>query len=178
VQSICIGVKTSEAVELIRHDERLAEGAQTWCDLGCGSGTFTVALAELLAPGSVVYAVDVEAKRLASIPDLYHGVEIHKIVANIIRDELPLLRFDGILMANALHFIKEQEAFLAKAKRRATRLLIVEYDHRPPSAWGPYPIGFQAFRELALHVGYSRVVKLRSRPSRFGGMMYSAVAEC
>jgi hypothetical protein len=82
-----------------------------------------------------------------------------------------------MLLANALHFIQEQEALLVKVGRAATRLLIVEYERRTPSIWGPYPVSFPAFRELALHAGYVKVVKLRSHPSRYGGMMYSAIAE-
>lgn len=175
--SICIEVKTSEAVELIRHDERMAEGVQTWCDLGCGSGTFTLALAELLAPGSRIYAIDVRARSLARIPDQHCGVAIHRVVGDIVHDEFPLPWFDGMLLANALHFIQEQEALLARLGRAATRLLIVEYERRTPSIWGPYPVSFPAFRELALHAGYVKVAKLRSHPSRYGGMMYSAVAE-
>ena len=33
----------------------------TWADLGAGSGAFTLALADLLPPGSLIYAVDKDA---------------------------------------------------------------------------------------------------------------------
>ena len=48
----------NEAVELIKHDSIFNSGEQAWTELGFGSGTFTMALASLLAPGSIIYAVD------------------------------------------------------------------------------------------------------------------------
>src|SRR5258708_16792424 len=40
----------ADATELIRIDQIAGARAQTWCDLGCGTGTFTLALATLLPP--------------------------------------------------------------------------------------------------------------------------------
>ena len=39
----------------------------TWADLGCGDGVFTLLLAELLPPGSNVYAVDRDAADLIAL---------------------------------------------------------------------------------------------------------------
>jgi hypothetical protein len=47
----------AEATELIWIDKISGARAQTWCDLGCGTGTFTLALATLLSPGSVIPSV-------------------------------------------------------------------------------------------------------------------------
>jgi ubiquinone/menaquinone biosynthesis C-methylase UbiE len=71
-------VKISEAIALIHTP--LIEWArpQSWCDLGCGSGTFTTALAQLLAPGSMIHAVDLDPRVLEYVPDHYDGVEIRK----------------------------------------------------------------------------------------------------
>jgi hypothetical protein len=73
-------MKITEATALIRTP--LIEWArpQSWCDLGSGSGTFTVALAQLLAPGSTIYAIDLDRRTLEGIPDQHNGVEIRKIV--------------------------------------------------------------------------------------------------
>jgi precorrin-6B methylase 2 len=60
----------SEATELIRINEISGTRAQTWCDLGCGTGTFTLALATLLPPSSVIYAIDKDEKSLSRIPDI------------------------------------------------------------------------------------------------------------
>jgi ubiquinone/menaquinone biosynthesis C-methylase UbiE len=168
-------MRTSDAVELIRNDQPSEQ--ETWCDLGCGSGTFTIALAELVAPGSTIWAVDVDARQISGIPEQHRGVKIRKVVADIAREELPVSQMDGILMANALHFIKDQATFLARVNQATKKLLIVEYENRLPSPWGPYPVNSARFREMARKAGFSYVEKLRTMPSRFGGTLYSALAE-
>jgi hypothetical protein len=80
-------------------------------------------------------------------------------------------------MANVLHFIKHQGAFIARLRSLSERLLVVEYDGRPPSPWVPYPLGFSALRALLLERGFSEIAKLGTRASRFGGELYSALAE-
>jgi hypothetical protein len=114
------------------------------------TGTFILALATLLPPGSVIYAIDKDEKSLA---------------------------LDGVLMANFLHFIEHQGDFVARLRPLSERLLIVEYDGRPPSQWVPYPLGFSVLRGLLLERGFKGVARVRTRPSRFGGEIYSALAE-
>jgi trans-aconitate methyltransferase len=60
-------VKISEATALIRTPVIEWVRPQSWCDLGCGSGTFTTALAQLLAPGSRIHAVDFDQRALERI---------------------------------------------------------------------------------------------------------------
>jgi hypothetical protein len=55
--------------------------------------------------------------------------------------------------------------------------LIVEYERSKPNRWGPYPVGFERLRQLFNEAGVERVDKLTTRPSLFGGTMYSALAE-
>ena len=52
-----------EAVNLISN-LTIENTPQTWLDLGCGSGTFTLALATLLPNGSKVIGVDNQFQRL------------------------------------------------------------------------------------------------------------------
>ena len=102
----------ADATELIRIDKISGTRAQTWCDLGCGTGTFTLALATLLAPGSVIHAIDKDERSLARIPDWYQKVTIRKEVVDLNESDLSLAVLDGVLMANFLHFIKHQGTFL------------------------------------------------------------------
>jgi hypothetical protein len=81
-------------------------------------------------------------------------------------------------MANFLHLIKYQGAFVARLGTLSERLLIVEYDGRVPSQWVPYLLGFSALRGLLLERGFTEIAKVGTRASRFGGEMYSALAEC
>jgi Methyltransferase domain len=166
----------AEAVELVRVDSLSESQTQTWCDLGCGTGIFTLALATLLPPGSVIHAFDKNEKSLTEIPDQYQGVRILKKVVNLRTTDLSLPVSDGVLMANLLHYIENQAAFVERIRVQTEQLLIVEYDHRPRSVWIPHPVGFSALQSLLLEQGFTEVAKLRTRPSRFGGELYSALA--
>jgi ubiquinone/menaquinone biosynthesis C-methylase UbiE len=170
-------MKISEAVELIQLDEFQGAGAQTWCDLGCGSGMFTLALAEVLPGGSAIYAVDNSKASLRRIPDEHGDISIRKIAADFVTEELPLPKLYGSLMANSLHYVKDQETFLKRLCQVAGVLLIVEYESRKPSVWVPNPMSFSTLASLASKAGYTTVSKKRTRRSRFGGEMYSALAQ-
>jgi hypothetical protein len=151
--------------------------AQSWCDLGCDTGAFTIALAQSLASGSTVHAVDLDRRALGAILDQYRGVAILKDLANLRSPGLRLPAVDGILMANSLHFIQEQHLFLRKLLSVTDCFLIVEYDRYKPSPWGPYPVSFERLCHLFGETGVKSVEKLATRRSRFGGTMYSALAE-
>jgi precorrin-6B methylase 2 len=62
-------VKISEAITLIRTPLIEWTRQQFWCDLGSGSGTFTMALAHSLAPGSTIHAVDLDQRALDANTD-------------------------------------------------------------------------------------------------------------
>ena len=170
-------MKVIEATALIRTPFIEWARPQSWCDLGSGSGTFTMALAQLLAPGSTIYAVDFDQKALKEIPDQHDRVVIRKIIADLQSSSLDLPSVDGILMANTLHFIQEQLIFVKRLRSVADRFLIVEYERPRPNRWGPYPVGFEKLRQLFAEAGVESVEKLATRPSLFGGTMYSAFAE-
>lgn len=167
----------TEATELIRIDRFSGERAQTWCDLGCGTGIFTLALAGLLPAGSIIHAIDKNEKSLSQIPHRYKEVTIRKDVVDLRESDLSLPALDGVLMANFLHFIQHQGAFVARLRALSERLLVVEYDGRARSPWVPYPLGFSALRGLLLERGFTEVAKVGTRASRFGGEMYSVLAE-
>jgi hypothetical protein len=167
----------SEALALISTPTIQRSQPQSWCDLGCGSGTFTMALAQSLASGSTIHAVDHDPKALARIPDEHHGVAIRKVLEDLRSPDLDLPSVDGILMANFLHFIQDQHLFLRKLQSVTDCFLIIEYERSKPSPWVPYPIGFERLCELLAESKVERVEKLAMRRSRFGGTMYSALAE-
>jgi ubiquinone/menaquinone biosynthesis C-methylase UbiE len=170
-------MKIREATALIRTPTIDWARPQSWCDLGCGTGTFTVALAQLLASGSTIHAVDLDQAALDRIQDQYGGVAVHKVLADLRSPSLRLPPVDGILMANLLHFIQDQHMLLTKLLSVADRFLIVEYEKSRPNRWGPYPVGFEKLRELFSEAGVEHVEKLAIRASRFGGTIYSALAE-
>src|ERR1700677_2329197 len=107
-------MKISEATAFIRTPMIEWARPQSWCDLGCGSGTFTIALAQLLASGSTIHAIDLDPRALGEIPDQYHGVAVQKVLGDMRSPSLNLPSVDGILMANSLHFIQDQHRLLRR----------------------------------------------------------------
>jgi hypothetical protein len=170
-------MKISGAIALIRNPILEQNRIQSWCDLGCGTGMFTLALAQALVSGSTIHAVDLDSKALESIPDEDHGVVIRKVLADLRSPGLRLPSVDGILMANSLHFIQDQLLFIEKLLPLTNSFLIVEYERSKPSPWVPYPVHFEKAQRLFNESGVERVEKLSAQRSRFGGTIYSALAQ-
>jgi trans-aconitate methyltransferase len=162
-------MKTADARALIAHTSLGQGGPQTWADLGCGRGTFTVALASLLREGGTIHAVDTDRGALAALPGTSHGVTIVPHVADFATDGWPRQKLDGVLIANALHYVRNQDAFLAAlvADLREPRLLLVEYDTDRGNPWVPYPISRQAATRRLADAGFSTVIDLGKRASVF-----------
>jgi ubiquinone/menaquinone biosynthesis C-methylase UbiE len=171
----------AEMIALIRAGVDAPGGI--WADLGAGTGNFTWALRELLGPQGTIYAVDRDGKAIArqraALARAAPGAAIHLIQADFTRPiELPSL--DGALMANALHFVRDQAAALAHIAgylRPGGRLLLVEYDLDMPVPWVPFPLSPARFRTLARQVGFAEpaLAGTRRSPST-GTSMYAAVA--
>ena len=118
-----------EAIQLIRSPAPLNAEPGLWADLGAGSGTFTLALAQLLARGSSIYAVDQNVRSLKGIPPA-DGITIEKIQGDFTSTALLPEKMNGILMANALHFVEDKLGFLKKVSTHLLPsgiFLIVEY---------------------------------------------------
>lgn len=180
----------AEAAKLIQG--AVAERGGTWADLGAGEGTFTRALAGLLGPEARIYAIDHDPaaiRALSRLADLQR-VEGGSAEARVIPaagdflelDAIPALvgvTLDGVLLANALHFAAEPAPLLAgigRMLRPGGRLVVVEYDRRPGSRWVPYPVPQERLRELLPVVGFTEPTVVGTRPSRYSGMLYAAVA--
>jgi SAM-dependent methyltransferase len=153
----------------------------TWADLGCGDGTFTLALAEGLAPGSTVHAVDRDARAVGSVPPVAGAVRIATYVSDFTRPWPFASGLDGILMANSLHFVESQHEFLRRCEASLApsgRFLIVEYDTDIANPWVPHPVSLTLLTRLAGDVGFRRVQKLGSRRSRYHrAALYAALCE-
>jgi len=173
----------AEMAELIRGG--VPGGSGVWADLGAGTGNFTWALRELLDEQSAIYAVDRDGKAIRAQHELLahagRGAAIMPVQADITQPlELPPL--DGALLANALHFIRDQPAALALVAgylRPGGRALIVEYDLTEPLRWVPFPVPFARFEALAAGAGLRAAARVGRRVSPSSGIaMYAAVAFC
>ena len=163
-------MRLRDAVDMLADSAVGALGPTTWADLGCGDGTFTRALAELLAPGSTIHAMDLDGAALRRIPSEYNGVRIATHHGDFTNQPWPFTDLDGILMANSLHYVDDQASFVRGCARHLKpphRFLIVEYDTTAANPWVPYPVSQMRLRELFERAGYSSIRVLRSRPSVF-----------
>lgn len=169
-----------EAVKLIKGGVERVPDVQVWIDLGAGSGTFTRAIAELIGPEGKVYAVDRNKQILKSIPIAKNGATI-VTVAKDFTANLSLEKADGILIANALHFVRHKIPFIEKIKswlKEGGRILIVEYDIETPNQWIPYPVSFGVLEKISSQAGLS-VEKIGAHPSQYHEFgMYAAAIKC
>lgn len=171
-------MELAAAKSLIQHKVFAKTGIPTqWADLGCGSGSFTRALAELLPQASLIYAVD---RHTPNLPAHHDGTRIETIQRDFYLEPLDLPPLDGLLMANSLHFIPRQAALLdtlcGLLKKRGI-FLLVEYDTDIPAGrWNPFPVPFAALPSLFNPIGYTVIERIHTRPSRFGHQnLYAAL---
>jgi SAM-dependent methyltransferase len=157
--------------------------APVWADIGSGGGAFTLALADLLGEGATIHSVDRDATRLreqarairAEFPAV--AVELH--TADFTRP-LDLPPLDGIVMANALHFVRDQSAVVSRLRhclKPGGRFILVEYDTDRGNHWVPYPLSYRTWHALAPACGFGATRLLATVPSRFLGAIYAALSQ-
>ncbi|RME56084.1 MAG: class I SAM-dependent methyltransferase, partial [Caldilineae bacterium] len=153
-----------------------------WADLGCGDGVFTALLAELLAPGSHIYGVDRDGQALARarrrVESRASSARVTFLRADFTQP-LPLPPLDGMLLANALHFVAEKGpvlAALARLLKPGGKLVVVEYNTRQGNTAVPHPLHETEFLTLAQAAGFVHTRIAARAPSTFLGEMYTGVA--
>lgn len=90
---------------------------------------------------------------------------------------LGMSELDGILLANALHFVAypDQAAVLSQLSsslKPGGRIIIVEYDRDRGNDWVPYPISRNSINAVAQSAGLSAPVDSGRMRSTFGGELY------
>ena len=170
-------MQLQEAITLIANDFITDVDKQIWADLGCGTGTFTTALASLLPNNSLIYAVDKSNFHLNKIPTQFENVRIEKIRADFTKKKLPY-NLDGILMANSLHYVKEKDLFVGKVQTHLKKdgcFIIVEYDKEISNPRIPFPVSYNSLKKLFEKEGY-RPEKLKEKSSIYRKEnIYSAI---
>ena len=148
---------------------------QVWADLGAGSGLFTKALSSLLAGGSTLYAVDNVLEKIELTDSEIELIQIENDFSDYLNEPH---KHDGILMANALHFVSDKIPFLQKVKKSLKPnglLIIVEYDLEHPNTWIPFPVSFERLKNMIADVPFSSIMKLSETPSMYENrVIYSA----
>lgn len=155
------------AIDLIDTPGIRSKSLTFWADLGCGTGLFTKALSTLLKPGSNITAIDKDAVALKQV-SVADKIILTKLQADFVNDQLPLKNLDGILMANALHFIKNKIQFIQQLRsyiNEKASLLVVEYDMNKPNTWVPYPLPFTGWQKFFIEAGFSKCIEINRHPS-------------
>jgi SAM-dependent methyltransferase len=155
-----------------------------WADIGSGGGAFTLAMAELLGPGGQIHSVDRDARALRvqqnALRDRFPDTEVQFHAADFTHPlDLPAL--DGLVMANALHFVADarKESIVARLKRtlrQGGRFILVEYNVDRGNLWVPHPLSFAAWERLAARCGFASTRLLAKRPSSFLHEFYAALS--
>jgi len=162
----------NEAYFLIQNDLLPSDRRVThWADLGCGTGLFTQALSRLLTSGSTIHGIDTRSSlKRQTTPN---GIELIPLQLDFVTDDWQLTQLDGILMANSLHYVRDQIDFLSHIKtfvQPNASFLIVEYDTDiAVPTWVPYPLSFSSLQRLFTRAGYTSIQKLGEKPSIYGG---------
>lgn len=167
----------ADAKKLIAKFKITGTAPQRWADLGCGSGLFSMAIASMLPNESDMLCIDLIDQKVPSLSGRDVTLQFKK--GNFIDFDLGLDQYDGILMANSLHFVSEKSALFIKlcsALKKQGSLVIIEYEREDPNEWVPYPVAFETLRVLLNHHGMAKVTKLSERKSAFGSMMYACQA--
>jgi SAM-dependent methyltransferase len=167
------------------HVALLREGVEpggVWADLGSGRGAFTLALADLVGPGAEIHSVDRDPAALrdqaAELQARFPAARVEYHAADFTRP-LGLPPLYGVVMANALHFVRDPGPVLRALYASLLpggRLVLVEYDADRGNQWVPYPVSYGRFADLAVKCGFARVRRLAERSSRFMDSIYSALA--
>lgn len=154
-----------------------------WADIGSGIGYFTLALCQLLGPDAEIYSIDKNQRALEKqkrgLEKLVPEARVHYIKADFTQP-LDLPPLDGIVMANALHYVRleQQERVLAGIASRLKPdgvFILVEYEIRFGNPWVPYPVNYQSFEYLASEAKLRDVRRIAALPSSFMREMYSAL---
>jgi ubiquinone/menaquinone biosynthesis C-methylase UbiE len=152
----------------------------TWADLGAGTGAFTLALRDVAGPDVEIVAVDRDRHALrslrAAVDRHFPGTDLRTQVADF-TESLDVPPLDGILAANAIHYVRDQVALLRHWRgylKPDGRLIVVEYDTDAGNRWVPYALSFATFASVAEQAGFDKPVLLGVVPSRFLGRMYAA----
>lgn len=170
----------AEASALLETLELSGNTPTIWADLGAGSGTFTLALATWLKPGSMIHAVDTNEAALRNIPTEYNRVRIETQVADFVSADLPFRQLNGLLVANALHYVRDKVALLKKWEGylgAGGYILIVEYDtDQAVPHWVPYPISLSNLEKLTRSLGWQTFRRLHRTSSMYkSGDLYTVL---
>ena len=153
-----------------------------WADFGSGTGAFTLALADLISSTGTIYSIDQNATALKeqtlAMQRRFPTTQLQTLHANF-TNPIALPPLDGIVMANALHFVHEKDGVIEQLHgylKPEGRLILIEYNVDHGNTWVPYPLSFPTWKILAEKHDFQHTLMLATYPSRFLGEIFSALS--
>ncbi|MCH7411381.1 class I SAM-dependent methyltransferase [Belliella sp. DSM 111904] len=104
---------------------------------------FSYVLAQLLPSESSITGVDTSYEAFQILNE--RSIDFSFLQADFTRNGFELENLDGILIANALHYVRDKSQFIKNSLewfRQGARFIIVEYDTRHANQWVPFPLPF------------------------------------
>ncbi len=163
-----------------------------WADIGCGDGIFTRLLLEWLTPGSTIVAVDKDEGALRRLTQELSAAQRAAVraVQGDFTQPLPLSAsssfpgsthgpFDGLLLANSLHFVRNKLPVLTHLVswlRPGGTALIIEYNAAHGNWAVPHPFRDESCLQLMADAGLNGAYIVHREPSSFLGEIYTASA--
>ena len=145
---------------------QLNEG-DTFADIGCGIGYFTIPAAGIIGSKGIVYALDIELEMLEEMDKkaVENGIQnIRTIVTKEYDFKIPDVSVAFAFVCTVLHEVEDKLKFIAEAKRilkENGRLAIVEWIKRD-SQVGP-PLGHRLdmgnVEEMLKECGFQEIVQ-------------------
>jgi ubiquinone/menaquinone biosynthesis C-methylase UbiE len=112
------------------------------CDIGAGTGYFSLRLGKAVGDQGTVYAVDVEPRILAVLRDRIEKSGVRNVIPVLALPDDPLIpagACDVVLIVNTLHHFPEPVAYLKRLQRSLKsggRIVNIDY-HKLPTPVGP-----------------------------------------
>ena len=170
----------ADHVALIRDAITPGRVGEKWLELGSGTGAFTLALAEVLGPGGTIHSVDKDRGALSEqatrMRTRFPPIRLDQRTADFTRS-LGFNGMDGVLMANALHFVQDKAPVLSLVRsylKPGGTFVLVEYDADRGNLWVPHPISYTTWLTVAPGAGFGETRLLGRVPSRFLNAIYAA----
>lgn len=155
-----------------------------WADFGCGEGIFTAVLYNLLGPKCEIYAVDKSQRALGRLKhnfqDTFPDASLHINHADF-TTPLSLPALDGFILANAFHFIRDDQkglvlVELSRLLKPEGQIIIIEYNTSRSNYAVPYPLPENEFLRLADLINLQNARIMARVPSSFLGELYAGRA--
>lgn len=103
-------------------------------EIGCGPGWFAIEAAKKMAPGGLVYGVDISEEMLAKLKERAEAEGLTNVIPVLADEEdefhIPTESADVILLANIYHEVDPQSLFMNEVKRilkPASTCLVVDW---------------------------------------------------